>query len=170
MAKPRKPSTTRKPPVPSDSHVDIEDWIRRVMLKSTTFRTAWTPAAGNSTINARLAPAPKLIASLPVLLDRDLAARVPLAQDLLGRVLAPAIVATTEQEPRPDEQGDPEQRKQQEPGPPCHPVASHVSISRTPPRVSVASMLGVDGSVAIGPWEGFRSTPWGGRSVRADIR
>ena len=31
MAKPRKPSTTRKPPVPSDSHTDIEDWIRRVM-------------------------------------------------------------------------------------------------------------------------------------------
>jgi hypothetical protein len=31
MAKPRKPNTVRKPPVPSDSHADIEDWIRRVM-------------------------------------------------------------------------------------------------------------------------------------------
>lgn len=31
MAKTRKPSTTRKPPVPSHSHGDIEDWIRRVM-------------------------------------------------------------------------------------------------------------------------------------------
>ena len=31
MAKLRKPSTTRTPPVPSDSHADIEDWIRRVM-------------------------------------------------------------------------------------------------------------------------------------------
>jgi len=31
VAKQRKPSTTRKPPVPSDSHADIEDWIRRVM-------------------------------------------------------------------------------------------------------------------------------------------
>jgi hypothetical protein len=31
MAKPRKARTTRKPPVPSDSHADIEDWIRRVM-------------------------------------------------------------------------------------------------------------------------------------------
>jgi hypothetical protein len=31
MAKPRKPSSARKPPVPSDSHADIEDWIRRVM-------------------------------------------------------------------------------------------------------------------------------------------
>src|SRR5262245_18377674 len=31
MAKPRKPSAARKPPVPSDSHVDIEGWIRRVM-------------------------------------------------------------------------------------------------------------------------------------------
>ena len=31
MGKPRKPSTARKPPVPSDSHVDIEDWTRRVM-------------------------------------------------------------------------------------------------------------------------------------------
>ena len=31
MAKPRNPNTTRKPPVPSDSHADIEDWIRRVM-------------------------------------------------------------------------------------------------------------------------------------------
>jgi hypothetical protein len=29
--KPRKPSTARKPPVPSDSHTDIEDWTRRVM-------------------------------------------------------------------------------------------------------------------------------------------
>lgn len=31
MAKPRKPNTARKPPVPSDSHANIEDWIRRVM-------------------------------------------------------------------------------------------------------------------------------------------
>ena len=31
MAKLRKPNTARKPPVPSDSHADIEDWIRRVM-------------------------------------------------------------------------------------------------------------------------------------------
>src|SRR5215211_6319303 len=31
MAKPRKPNTARKPPVPSDGHADIEDWIRRVM-------------------------------------------------------------------------------------------------------------------------------------------
>jgi hypothetical protein len=31
MAKPSKPNTAQKPPVPSDSHADIEDWIRRVM-------------------------------------------------------------------------------------------------------------------------------------------
>src|SRR5689334_23588592 len=31
MAKARKPNTARKPPVPSDSHADIEDWIPRVM-------------------------------------------------------------------------------------------------------------------------------------------
>ena len=31
MAKPRKRSTTQKPPVPSDSNADIQDWIRRVM-------------------------------------------------------------------------------------------------------------------------------------------
>ena len=31
MAKLRKPNAVRKPPVPSDSHADIEDWIRRVM-------------------------------------------------------------------------------------------------------------------------------------------
>jgi hypothetical protein len=31
MAKERKPNTTRKPPEPSDSHTEIEDWIRRVM-------------------------------------------------------------------------------------------------------------------------------------------
>jgi hypothetical protein len=31
MAKQRKPSTVRKPPVPSDSHADIEVWIRREM-------------------------------------------------------------------------------------------------------------------------------------------
>jgi hypothetical protein len=31
MAKAPKSSTARKPPVPSDSHTEIEDWIRRVM-------------------------------------------------------------------------------------------------------------------------------------------
>jgi hypothetical protein len=31
MTKPHKPYTARKPPVPSDSHADTEDWIRRVM-------------------------------------------------------------------------------------------------------------------------------------------
>jgi hypothetical protein len=31
MAKSRKPSTTRKPPDPSDSHAEIEDWMRSVM-------------------------------------------------------------------------------------------------------------------------------------------
>jgi hypothetical protein len=31
MAKTRKPSATRKPPVPSDSHTEIEDWSRGVM-------------------------------------------------------------------------------------------------------------------------------------------
>jgi hypothetical protein len=31
MKKSRKPSTARKPPVPSDSHADIEDWIGRGM-------------------------------------------------------------------------------------------------------------------------------------------
>jgi hypothetical protein len=31
MAKLRKPNAARKPPVPSDSHTDIEDWIRRAM-------------------------------------------------------------------------------------------------------------------------------------------
>jgi hypothetical protein len=31
MERSRKPNTTRKPPVPSDSHAEIEDWIRRVM-------------------------------------------------------------------------------------------------------------------------------------------
>jgi hypothetical protein len=31
MAKTRKPISARTPPVPSDSHADIEDWIRRVM-------------------------------------------------------------------------------------------------------------------------------------------
>jgi hypothetical protein len=31
MAKTRKPYTTRKAPEPSDSHAEIEDWMRRVM-------------------------------------------------------------------------------------------------------------------------------------------
>jgi hypothetical protein len=31
MGKPRKATTTRKPPEPSESHAEIEDWIRRVM-------------------------------------------------------------------------------------------------------------------------------------------
>jgi hypothetical protein len=31
MGKSRKPNTTRTPPVPADSHADIDDWIRRVM-------------------------------------------------------------------------------------------------------------------------------------------
>ena len=29
--KPREPNTTRKPPVPSESHGEIEDWLRHVM-------------------------------------------------------------------------------------------------------------------------------------------
>ena len=31
MEKARKPDSARKPPVPSESHADIDDWIRRVM-------------------------------------------------------------------------------------------------------------------------------------------
>ena len=31
MKKSRKPNTIRKPPVPSDSHAEIKDWIERVM-------------------------------------------------------------------------------------------------------------------------------------------
>jgi len=31
MPKPRNPNSTRKPPVPSESHADIDDWARRVM-------------------------------------------------------------------------------------------------------------------------------------------
>ncbi len=31
MPKSRKPGTTRKPPEPSDSHAEIDDWIRSVM-------------------------------------------------------------------------------------------------------------------------------------------
>lgn len=31
MNKTRRPNTTRKPPVSSDSHTEIEDWMRRVM-------------------------------------------------------------------------------------------------------------------------------------------
>ena len=31
MQKQRKSTTTRKPPVPSDSHAEIDDWMRRVM-------------------------------------------------------------------------------------------------------------------------------------------
>ena len=31
MAKSRKPNSARTPPVPSDSHAEIEDWIQRVM-------------------------------------------------------------------------------------------------------------------------------------------
>ena len=29
--KPRKPNATRRPPVPSESHAEIEDWLRHVM-------------------------------------------------------------------------------------------------------------------------------------------
>jgi hypothetical protein len=31
MAKSPKPNTTRKPPVPAESHADIEDWMQRAM-------------------------------------------------------------------------------------------------------------------------------------------
>ncbi|MDH3189221.1 MAG: DUF1801 domain-containing protein [Acidimicrobiia bacterium] len=31
MAKQRKASTSRKPPVPSDGHAEIDEWMRRVM-------------------------------------------------------------------------------------------------------------------------------------------
>jgi hypothetical protein len=32
LAKRRKPNTTRNPPVPTNSHADIEDWIRRGVM------------------------------------------------------------------------------------------------------------------------------------------
>jgi len=31
MGKPREATSSRKPPPPSESHADIEDWLRRVM-------------------------------------------------------------------------------------------------------------------------------------------
>jgi hypothetical protein len=31
MEKTREPNTARRPPVPTDAHVEIDDWIRRVM-------------------------------------------------------------------------------------------------------------------------------------------
>jgi len=31
VEKTRKPNGTRKPPIPTDSHAEIDDWIRRVM-------------------------------------------------------------------------------------------------------------------------------------------
>ena len=31
MEKARKPLATKKPPVPTESHAEIEDWVRRVM-------------------------------------------------------------------------------------------------------------------------------------------
>ena len=31
MKSPRKAETTRKPPVPSDQHAEVGDWIRKVM-------------------------------------------------------------------------------------------------------------------------------------------
>ena len=31
MEKSRNPNTARKPPVPTDTHAEIDDWIRRVM-------------------------------------------------------------------------------------------------------------------------------------------
>ena len=31
MGKTRKPNATRTPPVPTDSHAEIEDWARRIM-------------------------------------------------------------------------------------------------------------------------------------------
>jgi hypothetical protein len=31
MEKTRKPNTTRKPPVPTSTHAEIDDWIQRVM-------------------------------------------------------------------------------------------------------------------------------------------
>jgi len=31
MGKTRKPNATRTPPVPTDSHAEIEDWTRRIM-------------------------------------------------------------------------------------------------------------------------------------------
>ena len=31
MGKARKPNAARKPPAPTDSHAEIDDWIRRVM-------------------------------------------------------------------------------------------------------------------------------------------
>jgi hypothetical protein len=42
MERARKPTTTRKPPVPSQSHAEIEDWIRRVMPICIPSSRGWT--------------------------------------------------------------------------------------------------------------------------------
>jgi hypothetical protein len=42
MANARKANAARKPPVPSDSHADIEDLIRRVMPICIPSSSGWT--------------------------------------------------------------------------------------------------------------------------------
>jgi hypothetical protein len=42
MDKSRKPTSARKPPVPSESHADIDDWIRRVMPDLHPLSSGWT--------------------------------------------------------------------------------------------------------------------------------
>ncbi len=39
MKKSRKPNTTKKPPIPSDSHAEIDEWLRRAMLDTNTMVT-----------------------------------------------------------------------------------------------------------------------------------
>ena len=42
MAKTRKPSTARTPPTPSDSHGEIEVWIRSAMRICSPSSIDWT--------------------------------------------------------------------------------------------------------------------------------
>ena len=49
MPKPRKAGTTRKPPVPGDSHADIDEWMRRVMPDLNPI-VAWLDATIRKTI------------------------------------------------------------------------------------------------------------------------
>ena len=42
MDKARKGESTRKPPVPSDSHEEIDDWMKRVMPDLQPIVKRWT--------------------------------------------------------------------------------------------------------------------------------
>lgn len=54
MGKPRKATSSRKPPVPSDSHAVIEDWMRGVRDRTRPLRQTEDPGRSAGARSAQM--------------------------------------------------------------------------------------------------------------------